>query len=123
MPLDDVRDAPRRLPVPQGRHAVRPRGAAENPRRRRSGSAPDPSPTRTFVPISIVIGRSVFSRTVRHGMPSTVVSSWMPPESVMTSRACRIADEIEVAERLDEPQPGRDRERAAADPIIFRVRG
>ena len=26
-------------------------------------------PTKTFVPISIVIGRSVFSRTVMHGTP------------------------------------------------------
>ena len=32
-------------------------------------------PTTTFVPISTVIGRSVFSRNVRQGMPSAVVSS------------------------------------------------
>src|SRR6185369_5513277 len=32
-------------------------------------------PTMTFVPISTVIGRSVFSRSVRQGMPSAVVSS------------------------------------------------
>ena len=35
----------------------------------------------------IVIGRSVFSRSVRHGTPSTVVSSCTPPESVSTSGA------------------------------------
>src|ERR1041385_5243558 len=32
-------------------------------------------PTTMFVPISTVIGRSVFSRSVRHGMPRAVVSS------------------------------------------------
>jgi hypothetical protein len=44
-------------------------------------------PTRTFVPAEIVTGRSVFSRTVRHGTPRNVVYSWMPPESVMTTLA------------------------------------
>ena len=32
-------------------------------------------PTSWFVPSSMVIGRSVFSRKVRHGIPSAVVSS------------------------------------------------
>ncbi len=34
-----------------------------------------------------VTGRSVFSRSVRQGTPSTVVSSCTPPESVSTMRA------------------------------------
>ncbi len=44
-------------------------------------------PTTWFVPSLTVIGRSVVSRRVRHGIPRTVVSSWMPPESVSTRRA------------------------------------
>ena len=55
---------------------------AASPRRRFTSC-----PTRTFVPRVTVIGRSVFSRTVRHGTPRKVVSSWMPPESVMTRTA------------------------------------
>ena len=42
----------------------------------------------SFVPFVIVSGRSVLSRRVKHGTPSTVVSSVMPPESVITPRAC-----------------------------------
>ena len=45
-------------------------------------------PISSFVPIVMVSGRSVLSRRVRHGTPSTVVSSVMPPESVITPRAC-----------------------------------
>src|ERR1700687_615796 len=44
-------------------------------------------PTITLVPIVTVIGRSVFSRSVMQGMPRYVVSSWIPPESVMTAEA------------------------------------
>ena len=44
-------------------------------------------PTSRFVPCEIVTGRSVFSRRVRHGIPSAVVSSCKPPESVKTSFA------------------------------------
>ena len=44
-------------------------------------------PTSRFVPCSMVIGRSVLFRKVRQGTPRTVVSSWIPPESVRTSRA------------------------------------
>src|SRR5262249_2063370 len=40
-------------------------------------------PTSWLVPTSTVTGRSVFSRSVRQGTPSAVVSSWMPPESVI----------------------------------------
>jgi hypothetical protein len=40
-----------------------------------------------FVPSVIVTGRSVFARSVKHGTPSAVVSSWTPPESVMTANA------------------------------------
>ena len=51
---------------------------------------------------STVIGRSVFSRSVRHGTPRTVVSSWMPPESVRTrARGAEQRQELQVAERLD----------------------
>ena len=39
-------------------------------------------PSSVFVPIETVIGRSVFARSVKHGSPRYVVSSWMPPESV-----------------------------------------
>ena len=41
------------------------------------------SPTNRFVPSVSVIGRSVFSRTVRQGIPIAVVSSCTPPESVI----------------------------------------
>jgi len=44
-------------------------------------------PTRVFVPCAIVIGRSVFSRSVKHGTPRAVVSSWSPPLSVSTMTA------------------------------------
>ena len=44
-------------------------------------------PTTTFVPASTVTGLSVDSRSVTHGMPSTVASSWTPPESVSTTLA------------------------------------
>ena len=50
-----------------------------------------------FVPCVMVIGRSVLSRKVRQGTPSTVVSSWTPPESVSTSRAWLKPQEVEVA--------------------------
>ena len=56
----------------------------------RSGSpsiASGSSPSRTFVPRVIVIGRSVFSRRVKHGIPRYVVSSCTPPESVITAAA------------------------------------
>jgi len=45
-----------------------------------------------LVPTSIVIGRSVFSRRVRQGMPSAVLSSCSPPESVRTRRALLDSD-------------------------------
>ena len=52
------------------------------------------------MPCSTVIGRSVFSRIVRHGTPSAVVSSWMPPESVSTRRALAEQPEhLEIALR------------------------
>ena len=41
-------------------------------------------PSKVFVPIETVIGRSVFARSVKHGRPRYVVSSWIPPESVST---------------------------------------
>ena len=53
----------------------------------RRGAGGDSSPTSWLVPSVMVMGRSVLSRSVRQGTPSTVVSSWMPPESVSTSRA------------------------------------
>src|SRR5262249_25898610 len=42
------------------------------------------APRRVFVPSVIVIGRSVESRSVKHGTPSAEVSSCTPPESVNT---------------------------------------
>src|SRR5438067_2536441 len=48
-------------------------------------------PARRFVPSVMVTGRSVFSRSVTHGTPSTVVSSCTPPESVSTMRACAVS--------------------------------
>ena len=60
------------------------------------------------MPWVIVIGRSVLGRTVRHGTPSTVVSSWIPPESVTTSAdAADERQEVEVAERLDDAEARR----------------
>ena len=44
-------------------------------------------PTNRLVPRRTVIGRSVFSRSVKHGTPSTDVSSCNPPESVSTTAA------------------------------------
>ena len=38
--------------------------------------------TRVFVPSRMVMGRSVFGRKVRQGIPKKVDSSWIPPESV-----------------------------------------
>ena len=65
-----------------------------------------------FVPCVTVTGRSVDSRSVRHGTPSTVVSSWMPPESVSTTGARRHQpDEVEIAERL-----GLDEARLVGEP-------
>src|SRR6266568_1727531 len=65
------------------RDGCRARRICSAQRRIRSGS----SPTRRLLPSVTVTGRSVFSRSVMHGTPSTVVSSWTPPESVSTSRA------------------------------------
>src|SRR5439155_1013530 len=48
--------------------------------RTRAGSVP----ARTFDPISRVSGRSVFSRKVTHGTRKKQLSSWSPPESVIT---------------------------------------
>lgn len=45
-------------------------------------------PISSLVPIVHVSGRSVLFRSVRHGIDMTVVSSVMPPLSVMTARAC-----------------------------------
>jgi hypothetical protein len=44
-----------------------------------------------FVPWVSVTGRSVLSRSVTHGTPRIVVSSWMPPLSVSTRRASLIS--------------------------------
>jgi len=78
------------LAVPEGRHAVSARGTGENPRRLiRIPAGSDP--TRMFVR-SQTVDRPL--RVLAHGDAgdaSTVVSSWMPPESVTTIRACRIA--------------------------------
>ena len=43
-----------------------------------------------------MIGRSVRARSVTHGTPSTVVSSWRPPESVSTTAAPSDSDSISM---------------------------
>ena len=55
----------------------------------------------------MVTGRSVFGRSVRHGMPSTVVSSWMPPQSVTTSAAPRTSDRNSRYRAAPRPGVGR----------------
>ena len=60
-----------------------PERISDTPRRMAAGS----SLTRRLVPIVVVAGRSVFPRRVRQGTFRTVVSSWIPPESVSTKRA------------------------------------
>ena len=45
-------------------------------------------PTSSLVPVVMVSGRSVLSRNVIQGTCITVVSSVMPPESVITALAC-----------------------------------
>ena len=79
--------APRSAPSPYNRGSPRSPPAA-----RRGGGLPHAS----------VTGRSVSLRSVRHGTPSTVVSSWMPPESVNTNRALPTSSfhEVQVAQRL-----------------------
>ena len=80
---------------------------ARRDRRSRRGSrefCAGSRPSITFVPRRVVTGRSVAVRSVKHGTPRNVVSSWTPPESVRTaphrlpargtrgSRAAREAD-------------------------------
>ena len=99
--LEDVDDAPRGAAVPEVRDAAARAVAREDLAAPRRGSRRDRCRRCGWCPGSTVTGRSVFSRSVRHGTPSTVVSSWMPPESVSTSRASAIRpQEVEVAERL-----------------------
>jgi hypothetical protein len=72
--------------IPELRNATRLAGTGENfidPVADRSRIATDQG----IGPCSTVIGRSVFSRIVRQGTPSAVVSSCKPPESDSTSRA------------------------------------
>ena len=45
-------------------------------------------PISSFVPRVTVSGRSVLFLRVIHGIPMTVVSSVIPPESVITAFAC-----------------------------------
>src|SRR5215207_9373867 len=61
-------------------------------RRERLATAESPTPSTVFVPTFTVIGRSVLARKVKHGIPRTVLSSWMPPESVSTASAAVISD-------------------------------
>ena len=75
------------------------------------------------MPCVIVTGRSVFSRSVKHGTPSAVVSSCTPPESVTTRRGRRLERE-ETPVRLRLPTSST---RCGLDPpssaIRARVRG
>ena len=58
-----------------------------------------------FVPWVMVIGRSVLGRTVRHGMPRIVVSSWMPPGiGDDQRRAAHERHERRRTQWLDDPQ-------------------
>src|SRR4029077_12438545 len=61
-----------------GQRRARARSAAASTASRRGS-------TSRLVPCVHVIGRSVLGRTVTHGTPRNVVSSWSPPESVTTS--------------------------------------
>ena len=74
---EDVGDALAGVAVPERRAVAAP---LEITAKCRSTAVPSSSgSTRRLVPWLIVIGRSVFGRSVRHGTSSTVVSSWMPP--------------------------------------------
>jgi hypothetical protein len=80
----------RRFARPPGHPTTRERPCLPAPERISSTPlriATDQQPTRVLVPCSTVIGRSVFSRMVRQGTPSAVVSSCRPPESESTSLA------------------------------------
>lgn len=50
------------------------------------------SPSSVFVPALTVTGRSVFSRSVKQGIPRYVLSSWIPPESVSAAPASAWSD-------------------------------
>ena len=121
--LEHVGDALRGAPVP-ARRGARParagRGDASGTSAIRSGARP----SSTFVPSSHVTGRSVLSRSVKHGTPRNVVSSWMPPESVSApGRVGQQAEELEVAERLEQrARRGAARSSPSAS-IAARVRG
>ena len=94
-------------------------------RRSRRALLPGPADELCWCPRLTVIGRSVFSRSVRHGTPSTVVSSWMPPESVSTSRR-RPAAAGSRGSRAARSAAGRERRvlaRARAASRRARVRG
>ena len=75
------------------------------------------------MPSSTVIGRSVVSRIVRHGTPSAVVSSWMPPESVSTTRGLRHqAQRLEVALRRQDGDRRRVEQRGEAETLDVAAR-
>ena len=64
---------------------------------------PGSVPIRRLVPRVMVTGRSVLSLRVKHGMPSTVrLLLDAPGVGQHESRPAHQADEIEIAERLDE---------------------
>src|SRR5690625_2834492 len=56
-----------------------------NSRSKNGGIASGSVPTSSLVPMVIVSGLSVLSRSVMQGIPITVVSSVIPPESVRTA--------------------------------------
>ena len=113
------RSPPRSAPPPSHPTAPAP-GRASPPRAAPCGlpprSAPATAPRARFVPSSMVIGRSVFSRSVRHGTPSTVVSSCKPPRiREHHRRAIGQRQKLQIPERLHQPQPRR-RRRARTPP-------
>lgn len=74
---------------PSQRGGIPPSGQRPAKRSARAGAmAAGSVPTRRFVPMVQVSGRSVLSRRVRQGTCMTVVSSVMPPESVTTAIEC-----------------------------------
>ena len=75
-----------RVAIPTRRRRVS-RPGRPGDRRRDVRDAPGIEAEQGVRPGARVTGRSVLSRSVKHGTPRNVVSSWMPPESVSTAAA------------------------------------
>ena len=105
-----------------GRARVAVPGLAPWPARSRSGIPlirAGSRPSRVLVPARTVTGRSVLSRSVKHGMPRYVVSSWIPPGVGEDGpRVGLERKEVEIADRVGQGDPG-----VVAPSSILRVRG